>query len=229
MGRERTCLTSITSPVSVLSASVASNATKSGNIKEKLLSICSMFMLEVCPGWVRNRLRNFAVGSVASRPLCAALLPLSSLISRYSDTMDQPTVKFTIYSSGTVVQTQEVGPDASNTYQVPNMPTAEERAVILGSSNTHELIEQQKYVEKLLDALTSAGAQANSALTQLMEQHASTAANNNDADDYSSGEDAGDPNESTKPRRTRLRPVSTHRLGTLPFRFSTLLSIRSRN
>lgn len=111
--------------------------------------------------------------------------------------MDQPTVKFTIYSSGTVVQTQELGPDASNTYQVPGMPSAEERAAILGSSNTPELIGQQQFIEKLLDALTNAGAQANTALTQLMEQHASTAAANTDPDDYSSGEDAGDPNEST--------------------------------
>lgn len=113
--------------------------------------------------------------------------------------MDHPLVKFTVYQSGELVQTQECGADASNTYQVPNMPTAEERAAILGSSDSTELLEQQKYIEQLLDSLTNAGTQANSALTRLMESHSASAATAVEPEDYSSGEDMGDPNESMSP------------------------------
>ena len=132
--------------------------------------------------------------------------------------MDQPIVKFTVYQSGTVVQTQECGPDMDRPYEVPSMPSAEERAAILGSSNSNELIEQQKYIEKLLDSLSNAGYEANSALTQLMDKHASTTASAADNEDYSSGEDAGDPNESTSlkpPFKAQLRRHISHRFSVL--------------
>lgn len=119
--------------------------------------------------------------------------------------MDHPTVKFTVLKGDEVVTSQECGFNATKTYDVPTMPSAEERASILGSSDNTELIEQQKYIEKLLDTLTNAGDQANSILTDVLAQHNATASKGprpKDMEDYSSGEDAGDPNESTsKPEK----------------------------
>jgi hypothetical protein len=94
--------------------------------------------------------------------------------------------------------------DEKNGFAAPVLPPASERLAILGVEPTPELIEHQAQIERLLDALTEAGTAANSTLTDLMAQHASK----QDApEDYSSGEDAGDPNRILNPPKAKRRKL----------------------
>lgn len=124
--------------------------------------------------------------------------------------MTAPAVSYRIWNSDALFEEKQCAPDTNNAAPVPNLPSASERASILGIDSNSEVIAQQQQISALLDAIHSAGTQANAALTQLMGLQASTTPAPNQEDDNSSGEDEGDPNESTSsptsPTRAQLGP-----------------------
>jgi hypothetical protein len=114
--------------------------------------------------------------------------------------MTHPVVSFSVWSDNKLVSSQSCLGDVSNSFQVPSLPSAEERHAILGAEPSNELLEQQKHIELLLNSLTDAGTKANTVLTDLMTQQVSSISKADNPEDYSSGEDAGDPNESMSTR-----------------------------
>lgn len=108
--------------------------------------------------------------------------------------MTQPAVSIRIWSDDTLIIDEKCVENAENLYLAPSLPSAEERLSIIGGTPDSTLIEQQTQIEKLLHSLAEAGNRANSHLTDLMAQ---TTAAAEVPEDYSSGEDAGDPNKST--------------------------------
>ena len=112
--------------------------------------------------------------------------------------MTSKLVTFRVWRSNTLVDSQTCSSNTGNVFDAPALPNSTERATILGISPSDELVKQQDDIRSLLNSMAEAAVQVNTVLTDLMAQHASASSSKPDTtEDYSSGEDAGDPNEST--------------------------------
>jgi len=146
--------------------------------------------------------------------------------------MSNSVVTYRVWKSDTLVEEHQVSANPQQLYQAPNVPSTDQQRSILGIQPDSELLEQRQQIMLLLDTLQDTGARANASLTDLMAQHASTTSKSEAAEDYSSGEDAGDPNESTFSHITNsLVPTLRSRINhilpshdlSIPYSNSTLL------
>ena len=113
--------------------------------------------------------------------------------------MTTPTVRYRVWNSETLVEEHEIAANTQNFYQAPVVPSTDAQHSILGITPDQQLLDQREHIRLLLDTLQETATRANTSLTELMTQCASQTSKADAPEDYSSGEDAGDPNESTYP------------------------------
>lgn len=120
--------------------------------------------------------------------------------------MTTPVVTYRVWKADNLVEEHEIGSNPQSIFLAPTLPETDAQHSILGITPDKTLLDQRESIRMLLDTLQETGVRANSSLTELMAQNASQTSKADSVEDYSSGEDTGDPNESTCSSQTKHRP-----------------------